>query len=265
MSASPAATESRPIGAGRSSTRAFRPEIQALRALAVLLVLVYHLWPARLTGGFIGVDVFFVISGYLITGHLWASANGSGLSLIGFYSRRIRRLAPASLLVLAVTLVGVLLLVPSARWPQFGGEAIGSALLVENWVLAASSIDYLAADQSASPFQHYWTLSVEEQFYLVWPLVILLVLALVRSGGGERRRRALLAALTLIGILSFAYSWYITAAEPAAAYFVTPARVWQFAAGGMLALVHARPDRRPALGASAAAAASGETPSGRAF
>ncbi|QTX05277.1 acyltransferase family protein [Agromyces archimandritae] len=253
MSASPTATEARPGSTEPTPARSFRPEIQALRAVAVLLVLVYHLWPNRLTGGFIGVDVFFVISGYLITGHLWSSASHGRLGLVGFYARRIRRLAPASLLVLLVSLLAMLALVPASRWPQFGSEIAASSLLVENWLLASSSVDYLAAEQSASAVQHYWTLSVEEQFYLVWPLLILIIGAVLarrarRRGepdpvpyASPRSRTVLLTVLGVIGLASFAYSLVITAAEPAQAYFVTPARIWQFAAGGMLALVHAAP------------------------
>ncbi len=157
--------------------RAVRREIQGLRAVAVLLVVLFHLWPGRLSGGYIGVDVFFVISGFLITSLLLREVDRSGsVSLSRFWARRMRRLLPASYLVLAVSAVGVLLLEPRLVWHQFFGEILAAGLYVENWALALDSVNYLAAQNTPSPAQHYWTLSVEEQFYLVWPLLVLLAL-----------------------------------------------------------------------------------------
>lgn len=213
-----------------------RPEIQALRAFAVIAVLLYHLWPLRLTGGFIGVDVFFVVSGFLITAHLVRELRATSTIQLGrFWARRARRLLPASFLVLAVTAMAVLAVVPTGRWQQFFREIGASALYIENWALAADSVDYLAAENVASPVQHYWSLGVEEQLYLVWPLLLLAVAALLR-----RRPRALSVALiaTVAAALlaSLAYSSALVAAGSATAYFVTPGRVWEFAAGGLLAL-----------------------------
>ena len=220
-----------------------RQEIQGLRAVAVLLVVLFHLWPDQVPGGYIGVDVFFVISGYLITSHILREVDRTGsVSLAGFWARRLRRLLPASYVVLLVTAVGVLLFVPRLMWKQFFGEILSAALYVENWTLAINSVDYLAADNAPSPAQHYWTLSAEEQFYLIWPLLVLLGLWLAkrslagRSGGSQDHQKAVvLGVLAATTAASLAYSLWASATEPALAYFVTPARAWEFGAGALLA------------------------------
>ncbi len=223
-----------------AAERVVRPDIQALRAIACLSIVAYHLWPQRITGGYVGVDVFFVISGFLITGHLLREVTRTGrIALAAFWARRARRLLPAALLVLAASAAGVFAFVPMAYWSRFFGEIVASALYGENWTLAASAVDYWAADNIASPAQHYWSLSVEEQFYLLWPLLILLAWRLRGN-----RTRILAVLLTVVSVLSLAYCVYVTFASPAAAYFVTPARVWEFGLGGLLALA-TRTDRVP--------------------
>src|SRR5688500_14057642 len=123
-----------------------RADIQALRALAVMSVVLFHLWPNRLPGGFVGVDVFFVISGYLITAHLFREVERTGrLRLARFWAARVRRLLPASLLTLLLTAVAVLVLVPRSLWDQFLAEVMASAGYVQNWLLASNAVDYLAA------------------------------------------------------------------------------------------------------------------------
>lgn len=211
-----------------------RTDIQALRALAVSLVFAYHLWPDHLTGGFIGVDVFFVISGFLISSHLLNRPPRSWSDLTTFWSRRIRRLLPASLLTLAVTLVASRLVAPETQWANTARQAGASALYVVNWLLAGDSVDYLAAENAPTPVQHFWSLSVEEQFYFVWPVLIgLLAWWAVRRG----HRRTALLGLTGIVVVSLGYSIWETATAPAAAYFITPTRAWEFALGGVLACV----------------------------
>jgi len=220
---------------------AVRPEIQALRAVAVMLVVLYHLWPKRLTGGYVGVDVFFVISGFLITGHLLREAERQGrVSLAQFWARRARRLLPASLLVLAASLVATVVWVPTALWEQYAREIGAAGFYVLNWVLAADSVDYLAADNAASPALHYWSLSVEEQFYLAWPLLVALGLVLAVR---VRRRPVVLvgAVLGTVTVASFVWSLHLTEQSPARAYFVTPVRAWQFGVGALLAIVLASP------------------------
>ncbi len=210
-----------------------RADIQALRALAVGVVIVNHIWPSRLTGGYVGVDVFFVISGFLITTHLLKELQGGGrIRLIRFYARRMRRLLPAALLVLAVSAVLVWRFLPYPRWEREGQEILSSAFYVENWFLAARSVNYSALNDAASVAQHYWSLSVEEQFYLVWPLLLWGVWKMTR---GRVKMQVIGIALVIVVSLSGCV-WY-TMADPAPAYFVTPARFWEFGLGGLLALL----------------------------
>ncbi|WP_167434483.1 acyltransferase family protein [Mesorhizobium helmanticense] len=214
----------------------FRPEIQGLRGLAVALVVVFHLWPDVLPGGYVGVDVFFVISGYLITSLLAQSATRDGrISLVAFYSRRIRRLLPAATLVLLATLCGTLVFLSKARWEETANQIIASALYVQNWRLASIAVSYLDADSLLSPVQHYWSLSIEEQFYIVWPLLMIAVIWLARRWGLPLRR-SLTAALSLVFTGSLIASVVLTRMDPAQAYFVTQTRIWELALGGLLAL-----------------------------
>ncbi len=217
----------------KPALRPARSDIQALRALAVGLVLVYHLFPNVVTGGFVGVDVFFVISGFLISAHLIGSPPRSISDVLSFWARRVRRLLPAALLVLGVTLGVTRLVAPVTAWADTARQTIAAAMYVENWALASSSVDYLASDNAPTPIQHFWSLSVEEQFYFVWPLLIAaLAVAAVRLN----RRWLLGAGLGVLAVLSFAYSVHATSVSPASAYFVTPARAWEFAIGGLLAV-----------------------------
>lgn len=214
----------------------FRLDIQALRALAVLLVVVGHAWPTRLPGGYVGVDVFFVISGFLITSHLLKELAAQGrIRLAHFYARRVRRLLPAAFLVLAVSLIAVFVWLPPDRWARNAAEIAASAGYVENWVLAALSVDYSAVNASASVAQHYWSLSVEEQFYLVWPWLLIAGAALV-----FRKRQLRARIVTIIGALvalSFTASLLSTALTPQPAYFQTFTRAWEFGVGALVALL----------------------------
>lgn len=231
------ASESIAGSALAQSSGRFRPEIQALRALAIALVLVYHLWPNYLTGGFIGVDVFFVISGFLITSHLVRDATSErGPKLSAFYARRARRLLPASLLVLMLLALITLLAVPQTLWQSYFSNIFASAFYFENWSLAASSVDYLAAGTGTIPVQHFWSLSVEEQFYLVWPVVILVCFLIARKAKGSTRRNTLFA-LSSIAVLSLVVSVVWTANDQQVAFFATPTRAWEFAAGGLISFV----------------------------
>ncbi|MEY2425584.1 MAG: hypothetical protein QOI61_1156, partial [Actinomycetota bacterium] len=220
----------------RASTD-IRPEIQALRALAVSVVVTYHLWPHALRGGFVGVDVFFVISGFLITAHLMREVDRDGrVSLSGFWARRARRILPAALLVLGVTAVATILFVPATSRAQYFADLRASALYVQNWHLADTAVDYLASANAPSAMQHYWSLSVEEQFYLVWPLVIAFAVWVTTRLGSSNRRLACGIALGVLTAASLAASAGITAYNPARAFFITTTRAWEFAAGGLLAI-----------------------------
>ena len=236
----PASVEQTVIVAARATHAGFRPEIQALRAVAILSVLVYHLWPNRLTGGYLGVDVFFVISGFLITSHLLRDSVHGHLSLPKFWARRIRRLLPASLTVLFTTGVAVLVVVPQRLWQQYLGEIIASTVYAQNWFLAANSIDYLGADNEPSPVQHFWSLSTEEQFYIIWPILIALALlgwrlSKKRTADAPLPRRLLFAILLVVTGSSLAYAVYASATDPSPAFFATTTRAWEFGAGSLLA------------------------------
>lgn len=227
---------------GAHDEKVLRTDLQGLRALAVALVVGYHLHAAAVPGGFVGVDVFFVISGFLITAHLLARPPGSVRDLGAFWGRRIRRLLPAALLVLVASLVATRLLAPETSWAATASDARAAALHVVNWALAGRAVDYLASDDAPTAVQHYWSLSVEEQFYLVWPLLVAGVVLLARRRG-TGTRTALTVAFAVVTAASFAWSVHLTRVDPAAAYFVTSARVWELAAGGLVAACVA--DRRP--------------------
>lgn len=242
-----AAVATRARAAGRA--RDFLPEVQALRAVAVLLVVVYHLWPGRLPGGFVGVDVFFVISGFLITLHLLGSLLESGrIHLLRFWANRIWRLIPASLLVLGVCWIFTYFAAPQTTASNAFKQIGAASAYVVNWVLAIDSVDYLARDNVPTIVQHYWSLSVEEQFYFLWPLLLTLTLAIAgviatrRGTTHTRQQRAtwLLVTVSLLAAASLAYSVLTTHFIPARAYFDTFTRAWEFAAGGLLALVVSR-------------------------
>ena len=217
------------------ATRALVPEIQALRALAVGLVLVYHLWPGALPGGFIGVDVFFVISGFLITGHLVREHQRFGaISLARFYERRVRRIAPMALAVVGATSIATIAFLAEPRWGEVSRTGIASVFSATNWVLASDSVDYLAEGTAPGPFQHYWSLAVEEQFYLVWP-----VLAIVAGLGAKALRVPVrwgvgALAWTVVAVSLWA-SLRAGAGEDPSGYFVTTTRAWELGLGALLA------------------------------
>lgn len=239
--AMPSTTTSATGATGSESTRGgVRPEIQALRALAVLSVLLFHLWPTRLPGGFVGVDIFFVVSGFLITAHLLREQERTGrIVLSRFWARRARRLLPASLLVLVATTAAVYAFVPATRWPQFGSEIVASALYAENWALAWQAVDYMALSNVKSPTQHFWTLGVEEQFYVLWPIVLVLLAALATRRSWSRSR-TITVGLAAIVVLSLAHSVVFTGTSQSMAYFFTTTRVWEFGIGALLSILLAR-------------------------
>ncbi|WP_374974499.1 acyltransferase family protein [Microbacterium trichothecenolyticum] len=218
----------------------FIPHVQGLRAIAVLAVVLYHFWPGRLTGGYIGVDIFFVISGFLITAHLMRELTATGTVRLGqFWARRARRLLPASLLVLLFCAVVVMspYLMPTSALPNEVREILASTFYVENWYLALNSADYLNHSGSPTTVQHYWSLSLEEQFYVMWPLIMLLAAWIgVRFFRGARRR-AIIGALGIVTVVSFVFCVVFTITNPAPAYFVTFGRMWQFGVGALIALV----------------------------
>ena len=233
------------VASPASGTSRLRGDIEGLRAIAVLMVLAFHVGLPGSGGGFAGVDVFFVISGYLITSQLVREARRDGrISLPQFYARRARRLLPAASLVLVATTLAGWLLLPRGRHADLGTEVLAATGYVVNWLLAWREVDYLAEDQNPSLVQHYWSLSVEEQFYVVWPLLIIVVLWLVRRHG-LRLLPLLTLALTVVVLASFAWSVVRTAASPGEAYFATTTRVWQLGVGALLVLLTPRLERLP--------------------
>lgn len=222
-------------GVERAHRASMRGDIEGLRAIAVGYVLLFHIFPSRLGGGFAGVDVFFVISGFLITSQLIREATRTGtVSLTKFYARRARRLLPAATVVLVFTAIGSWLLLPSVRWHDTGLDVIAAALYVVNWALAFRSVDYLAEDSLGSPVQHYWSLSVEEQFYVIWPLLII-VGTLAARKLRLAMRPVLIAVLTIVTASSFGYSIVHTASSPATAYFISTTRIWEMGLGALVA------------------------------
>jgi peptidoglycan/LPS O-acetylase OafA/YrhL len=217
---------------------AFVPEIQALRAVAVGLVVVFHLWPGRLAGGFVGVDAFFVISGLLITSHLMRDVQRTGgVHLASFYARRARRLLPAASVVLLFCGSAGYLLLPPESAMQNVKEVVASTFYAQNLYLAHNAVTYSASDNVASTVQHFWSLSAEEQFYLVWPGLILASIVLARRWWGTSPRTAVTFVLSLVTVASVAFSVVQTRRDPASAYFVTSARAWEFGVGALLALI----------------------------
>lgn len=218
-----------------------RYDIQGLRALAVSLVVVFHLSPSALPGGYIGVDVFFVISGFLITGHLFREVERRGrIGLTEFWAKRARRLLPASLLVLGVSVVAVIVFFPGYLWKTNLVDIGFATLYLVNWNLASNSVNYLAHGEAPSIAQHFWSLSVEEQFYIVWPLLIVAAVWIGSRISKVPLRRIILVVLTLVLVASLSFSIFETARSQPTAYFVTTTRAWEFAVGGITAMLPAR-------------------------
>ena len=213
-------------------TEGHRPEIDGLRAIAVLLVAAYHIWFGRVSGG---VDVFLLLTGFLITGSLVRAAGRGRIRYGAFLARLATRLVPTAVLVIGATLVATRFLLPETRWRDTVAEGVASALYHENWHLALGSVDYLARDDGTSLFQHFWSLSIQGQFYLLWPPLIGLAIWWA-TRRGTSPQRSLVVALGAVFTVSLAYSVYITRTDQTWAYFDTGARLWEFALGGLLAL-----------------------------
>ncbi|WP_454793249.1 acyltransferase family protein [Mycolicibacterium lutetiense] len=241
-SARPAARrDSTASGRNSLSNKQFRPDIEGLRAVAVLAVVLFHAGVPGFGGGFIGVDVFFVVSGFLITGLLWREASDTGtVRMARFYAGRARRLLPAAALVLVTTSMAATLLLPPLQARSVLADAIASALYAGNYRFAVEGTDYLAAETAASPLQHYWSLGVEEQFYLLWPALILgTTWLLTRTGRGTRSAVPYTCVLAVVAGASLALSLAWTQTMPPWAFFSLPTRAWELAAGGLIALTAA--------------------------
>ncbi|MDA2967387.1 MAG: acyltransferase family protein [Actinomycetota bacterium] len=210
----------------------FRRDIEGLRALAVGFVILFHAKFLGLTGGFIGVDVFFVVSGFLITSLLITEHSSLGeISLKNFYARRARRLLPASALVIALTALASRIWLEPLRLKDIGTDAVASGGFFANILFGVRSTDYLQAGQPPSPFQHFWSLSVEEQFYIVWPALLMLLLWKSR----DRHTRAIVA-VSILSVASLALCiWQTTQSQPWA-FFGLHTRAWELGIGALVAL-----------------------------
>lgn len=216
----------------------FRGDIEGLRGIAILVVVLFHLGVPGFSGGFIGVDVFFVLSGYLISGILAAEIEATGrLDLVRFYARRARRLLPAALLVIVVTIIGAWFVYAPSEQRYLAASAFFAATYVSNLWFGHETLDYFGANPETNPFLHTWSLSVEEQFYLVWPLLML-----AASGAWQRRisRRRLVGIMAVAAAVSFVSSLILTATIQPWAFFLSPPRAWEFAVGALAALIPRR-------------------------
>ena len=215
--------------------RRFRPDIEGLRAIAVGLVLVFHAYGTPFSGGFVGVDVFFVISGFLITDILMREHSKTGrVSILGFYGRRVRRILPASALVVVATVIAAYYFLGFLTGNDVAAAAKWTAVFAANIHFGSVGTDYFGSHLPPSPLLHMWSLGVEEQFYLVWPGLFLALAAIVR---GTRHRHALAASLIAIIAASFAWSVFQTGADPTWAYFSPFTRTCELGLGALIAVL----------------------------
>lgn len=239
--ASPAVPSQRSAETAASGKRFYVPEIEGLRGLAIVLIVIFHVWFNRVSGG---VDVFFVLSGFLITlSLLRAAESAKGIQAGRYVSRIVRRITPPALVVLAGVVVASILWLPKSRWGDTMGEIVSSAFYFGNYWLAENSVDYLASQNEASVVQHYWSMAVQFQFYLLWPLVIGAAALAVKAArrylwpDKELNLRGFVAGMIgLVFVSSFAWSLWQTSTSQTYAYFDTRARLWEFALGGLLVL-----------------------------
>jgi peptidoglycan/LPS O-acetylase OafA/YrhL len=221
----------------------YRPDIDGLRAIAVLAVVLFHAGVPGLGGGYVGVDVFFVISGYLITGILHRSLQAGSHSIAGFYERRIRRIFPALFAVLAASSAAAVVLLFAAELSNYGNSLLATSLFFANYHFM-SDTGYFAAPAAAKPLLHMWSLAVEEQFYVVFPLLM--------AAAWRHARRHLLAIVLVLALLSLAYSLWLMAHSPDQAFYSAPARAWELLVGAALAIATQRGLRAARPGAAAA-------------
>ncbi|WP_417234324.1 acyltransferase family protein [Arthrobacter sp.] len=240
----PAAATDRPI----PPKPHHRPEVQGLRAFAVLMVVTYHVWLGRVSGG---VDVFLLISAFLLTSSFaYKVSSGRPLGLLAYWLHRFKSLLPAAVVVLLAVLAATASLLPRTRWAEVFEQSWSTLFYVQNWTLAREAVDYYAENHgAASPLQHFWSLSIQGQVFILWPL---LIGAAALAWRALRRVRPTLGFGTVLAVVfglvfagSLAYSVHLTATSQAWAYFDTGARLWEFALGSLLAVLIPRAGRLP--------------------
>ncbi|MDN5885615.1 MAG: acyltransferase [Micrococcaceae bacterium] len=218
----------------------YRPEVQGLRAFAVLMVVTYHVWLGRVSGG---VDVFLLISAFLLTSSFaYKLSSGKPIGLLRYWLHRFKSLLPAAVVVLLAVLAGTAALLPRTRWGEVFEQTWSTLFYTQNWTLARESVDYYAENHgAASPLQHFWSLSIQGQVFILWPLLIGVSALLWKL---IRRRRpqlgfgpVLAVAFGLVFVGSLAYSIHVTSTSQSWAYFDTGARLWEFALGSLLAVL----------------------------
>lgn len=214
--------------------RKFRPEIEGLRIVAALLVAIYHIWFGKVSGG---VDVFFVVSGFLITTSIISTINKTGeFKFWPYISKLMKRLFPLAFIIILVVLILSIFFLPSTIFDKTIKETFSSMFYYQNWQLAISNTDYLDANQMKSPFEHYWAMSIQGQFYIIWFILFSGILLLIKKYGLSNGKRLVNVVLGFLFIVSFIYSVYLTAINQSLAYFITFTRVWEFALGGLLCI-----------------------------
>lgn len=224
----------RPESQQNNGTRKFRPEVQGLRAVAVLMVVSYHVWFGRISGG---VDIFLLISAFLLTGQFTRKLEtGRALELLKYWAHLFKRLLPLIALTLLLTLLGVYFILPETNWTSMFGQTWASLFYYQNWFLASEAVDYYATDHSvASPLQHFWSLSIQGQIFILWPLIFAGSAALSRVAR-LRIRPLLIYIFGAVFVVSLMFSIITTNTNQAFAYFDTRTRLWEFALGSLLAL-----------------------------
>lgn len=224
----------------------FRPDIEGMRAIAVGLVLLFHGYGKPFTGGFVGVDVFFVISGFLITGLLLhEQVKAGGISIWRFYARRVRRILPASTLTVLATIAATYYVLGFISGNELANDAKWTAVFAANFHFALVGTDYLGSQLPPSPLQHMWSLGVEEQFYLVWPTLFLLLAVIARRSKRRNVFRVLTTSLLVVIGASLAWSVIQTSSNATWAYFSPLTRAWELALGALIAVLGPAVSRVP--------------------
>ena len=236
-----------PSSKAQPGARKFSPEIHGVRGLALAMVVAFHLFGRGRVSG--GVDVFLVVSAYLMTGSMIRSLQSGQLSLLHRYGRTFSRLLPAALITIVTTVVAGLVVLPRSQWGALLKQGRAAALFLENRYLSTAGLAYGAAEGSASPFQHFWSLSIQGQFLLLWPLLTALLLLVLGRSSDRLRLIVFAVGIGLITVTSFLYAVRFAAVDQPVAYYSLPARLWEFGLGSLAAFLGLAADKFQRAGA----------------